>query len=144
MGIVNEFSQASPWLSLRRGAQEIKDAGASDITALLDNYQRQRLIETLELEVDTLKEGTPEQKKKAKLKQTKIDELKKWNDIAFKFTLIAKAREEAFRNKDLDLTGVNKLINNLTSEMYPIFDKYTKLIAEEQGGTLMSSLYKST
>ena len=138
MGIVNEFSQASPWLSLRRGAQEIKDAGASDITALLDNYQRQRLIETLELEVDTLKEGTPEQKKKAKLKQTKIDELKKWNDIAFKFTLIAKAREEAFRNKDLDLTGVNKLINDLTSEMYPIFDKYTKLIAEEQGGTLMS------
>lgn len=138
IGIVNEFSQASPWLSVRRGAQQVKDAGASDITALLDSYQRERLIETLQLEADTLKEGTAQQKKQAKSKLAKIEQLKAWNEITDAFRLLGSLREAAFKNKSQSLESIDKEINRLTKVMYPVFDKYTKLIAEEQGGTLMS------
>lgn len=138
IGIVNEFSQASPWLSVRRGAQQVKDAGASDITALLDSYQRERLIETLQLEADTLKEGTAQQKKQAKSKLAKIEQLKAWNEITDAFRLLGSLREAAFKNKSQSLESIDKEINRLTKAMYPVFDKYTKLIAQEQGGTLMS------
>ena len=139
LNIVNEFSQASPWLNVRRGTQQVSDAGASDIMMLLDSFQRDRAIETLELEADTLKEGTPEQKKKAKDKLAKVELLKKWSEVSNNFNQLRQLKAAAFKAKTQDLTEVtNKINEELVSEMYPLFDEYTKLIAKEQGGMLIS------
>jgi gas vesicle protein len=139
LNIVNEFSQASPWLNVRRGTQQVSNAGASDIMMLLDSFQRDRAIETLELEADTLKEGTPEQKKKAKDKLAKVELLKKWSEVSNNFNQLRQLKAAAFKAKTQDLTEVtNKINEELVSEMYPLFDEYTKLIAKEQGGMLIS------
>ena len=78
--MANEFNTTSNWLQVRQGISIISNAGAKDIMSLVDSKQMDLEQETLIKEISLLKEGTPQDKKKAVLLQKKLDSQVKWRN----------------------------------------------------------------
>jgi len=78
--MANEFNTTSNWLQVRQGISIISNAGAKDIMSLVDSKQMDSEQEALITEISLLKEGTPQDKKKAVLLQKKLDSQVKWTN----------------------------------------------------------------
>jgi hypothetical protein len=64
------------------GGNQISATAADDIGVLIDHIQRTSAKETIQNQIELMKDGTPEQKKEAKLLQGKLDLLREWDKVA--------------------------------------------------------------
>jgi hypothetical protein len=79
VALYEELTGVTPWLHATKGPNVLKDAGAQEVTLLLDGLQREAEINALREEVEVLEKGTPEQKKQAKEKREDLELLEQFN-----------------------------------------------------------------
>lgn len=83
--VFSDLVDSSNWMHATQNGKVLTNAAGSDLSLLLDNFQRSNEISALQNEIDALKEGTPEQKAQAKIKQEKLDLIEEFNNTLINF-----------------------------------------------------------
>jgi hypothetical protein len=110
VALYEELTGVTPWLYATKGPNVIKDAGAEQVTLLLDSLQRETEISALREEIEVLEKGTPEQKKQAKEKREDLELLEQFNsDLRYFNTEITGNKRELTEEEKAKAIKVSKV-----------------------------------